>query len=63
MLGSRATIQELLQRETEWWNVINTVSNQSNADVTKESENNGDSTPGYDTNEDESFYIQDFQTR
>jgi hypothetical protein len=34
------------------------VSDQSNADAIKESDNSGDSTPGYDTNEDESFYIQ-----
>ena len=55
MLGSMTTIQELLHRETDWWNEVNNTFDPSNADVTRESNNSGDNILGDDMNEDGSF--------
>ena len=62
MLGSMTTIQELLHRETDWWNEANDTSNPSNADITRESNDSGDDTPGDDISKDESFCIRDLFT-
>ena len=41
--------KELLYQETDWWSKVNNMSDPSNADVTKESNNSGDGTSRDDT--------------
>lgn len=63
IMGSMATVQELLQRETYGWSEVNTMSGPSNEDATNDSgDDSNDSTPRHDTNKGESFYIGDLFT-